>query len=285
MDPRTLITANTPINKANEETALAETLADANKYMPGNPIIAKILNGRAPEEAAKELIANTKLDDVEFRKQLLEGGKEAIENSTDPLIVLMRAVNPDVQKINEEYAAKSGPLQQRAQLAYVNVAKARFAVDGLKNAPDANFTLRLSYGVVKGYKDNGQKIPWATTIGGAYELCDRKSDKFPYDVPPRWHETKTKLDLNTPFNVASTPDIIGGNSGSPVVNTKGEVVGIIFDGNIQSLPWNFMYDDQVGRSVHADGRAILESLRKVYKAEQLAGELAGTGSAQGGASH
>jgi hypothetical protein len=271
-----------PIYKTLEAANLADGLTwMRNEMSPSDPIFQKVLT-REPEGIAENLVWNTRLESIEYRKQLYEGGRAAVEASTDPMIVLMRSIDAEGRAIRQRWDDEvDSVLRQNGSL----IAKVRFDKYGTSVPPDATGTLRLSYGVVKGYKENGQKIPWATTIGGAYELCDRKADKFPWDLPPRWHETKSKLDPNTPFNVAATPDIIGGNSGSPVVNIRGEVVGIIFDGNIQSLPWNFMYDDQVGRAVHADGRAILESLRKVYDAQQLAGELVGTGANQGGAAH
>jgi hypothetical protein len=156
------------------------------------------------------------------------------------------------------------------------IGKALFAKEGLSVPPDATFTLRLSYGAVEGYKLTGKNVPWFTTMGGAYKHAADHGSKPPYELPESWLKAKTSLDLNTPFDVVSTPDIIGGNSGSPVINKNAEVVGIIFDGNIESLPWNFMYSDKVGRAVEVDSRAIIESLHKIYHADALATELTGT---------
>ena len=162
------------------------------------------------------------------------------------------------------------------------IAKIRFATEGTAVYPDATFTLRLSYGAVRGFTEDGQgtapagtKLPYFTTIGGAYEHAAQHSNKDPYRLPTSWMTAKSKIDLETPLNVVQTADIIGGNSGSPVINRAGEVVGIIFDGNIQSLPWNFVYGDAIGRSIHVDSRGILEALRNIYGAGALADELLG----------
>ncbi len=157
-----------------------------------------------------------------------------------------------------------------------SIAKARFAQSGFTQPPDATFTLRLSYGAVKGYQENGKAVPFATNMGGAYEHAAEHNGQPPYNLPESWIKSKPKLDLKTPFNFVSTADIIGGNSGSPTVNKKGEVVGIIFDGNIESLPWNFAFSDVQGRAVSVDSRGIQEALRKIYGATALADELMGT---------
>jgi len=156
-----------------------------------------------------------------------------------------------------------------------DIGKALFAKDGFNVPPDATFTLRLSYGAIEGYKLNSKNIPWFTTMGGAYEHAAKHGDKPPFQLPGSWIKYKSAIDLKTPFDTVSTPDIIGGNSGSPVINKNGEVVGIVFDGNIESLPWNFEYSDKVGRSVEVDSRAIIESLRNIYHADALVNELTG----------
>src|SRR5258708_35826315 len=203
-----------------------------------NPDVQKALNGKAPAEAAKEMVANTKLDDVAVRKQLYEGGQAAIEASTDPLIVAMRAIDPSARVVRKQFEDKVDSVVRRDGTI---VAKARFAQNGFAQPPDATFTLRLSYGPVKGYQENGKTIPFDTNMGGAYEHAAEHGNQSPYNLPESWMKSKAKLDLKTPLNFVSTADIIGGNSGSPTVNKKGEVVGIIFDGNIESLPWNFAF--------------------------------------------
>jgi hypothetical protein len=241
-----------------------------------NPDVQKVLQGKSPADAAKDFIANTKLDDVAVRKQLYEGGKAAVDASTDPLIVAMRSIDADARAARKEFEDKVDSVVRRDGTA---IAKARFAQSGFSQPPDATFTLRLSYGTVKGYQQNGKAIPFDTNMGGAYQHAEEHGSKSPYNLPESWLKAKANLDLKTPFNFVSTADIIGGNSGSPTVNKKGEVVGIIFDGNIESLPWNFAFSDVEGRAVSVDSRGIQESLRKIYGASALADELVGSKSA------
>ena len=193
-----------------------------------------------------------------MRKQLYEGGSVAVQASTDPLIVLMRDIDPAGARMRKQYDDQVDAVEKRAG---AKIARTRFAHSGYDQPPDATFTLRLSYGAVKGYEENGKKIPYFTEIGGAYQHAAENGDKPPYQLPESWMKAKSKLKLDTPLDYVSTADIIGGNSGSPTVNTKGEVVGIIFDGNIQSLEWNFIYEDKQARAVHVDSRGIVEALR------------------------
>jgi len=159
------------------------------------------------------------------------------------------------------------------QQAHARIAKARFAVEGTSTYPDATFTLRLSFGAVKGYEENGKPVPFQTTFAGLYQRSAEHHGRPPFDLPPRWIKRKGKLDLHTPLNFVCTADIIGGNSGSPVVNRNGEFVGIIFDGNLQSLVADFAYTEVQGRAVSVGSPAIVEALRKVYDAKALAEEL------------
>ena len=268
-----------PTYKSLEQVLLAESLSEMQDVLgANNDTVKKALARKSPEERAKEVIEGTKLDDVAVRKQLYDGGQAAVDASTDPLIVLMRTVEPDalaVHKRNEDEV--DSVLRKNAG----TIAKIRFAQGGLSVPPDATFTLRLSYGQVEGYKVNGNKVPWFTTMGGAYVHAAAHGSKPPYQLPESWLKAKSSLNLKTVYDTASTPDIIGGNSGSPVINKNAEVVGIIFDGNIESLPWNFVYDDKQGRSVATDSRAIIEALRKIYRADGLANELTGMQSEAG----
>src|SRR5579871_794142 len=263
-----------PIYKNLDTVLLTDSLGEMQDALgKDNPDVQKVLQGKSPAEAAKDLIANTKLDDVAVRKQLYEGGPAAIEASSDPLIVAMRAIDPDARAARKEFDDKVDSVVRRDGSA---IAKARFAQSGFTQPPDATITLRLSYGQVKGYQENGKAIPFATDLGGAYKHAEKHGSEPPYNLPDSWLKAKSSLDLKTPLNFVSTADIIGGNSGSPTVNKQGEVVGIIFDGDIQSLPWNFAYSDAQGRAVSVDSRGILEALRKVYRATALADELTGT---------
>jgi Peptidase S46 len=273
-----------PVYKSLDTALLADSLADMRDALgQDNPVVQKALNGKAPADAAKEMIANTKLDDVAVRKKLYEGGQAAIEASDDPLIVVMRAIDPDARAVRKQFDDKIDSVVRRDG---TTVAKARFEQSGFAQPPDATFTLRLSYGAVKGYQEDGKAIPYFTNVGGAYEHAAEHNNQSPYNLPESWMNAKSKVDLKTPLNFVSTADIIGGNSGSPTVSRKGEVVGIIFDGNIESLPWNFAYSDAQGRAVSVDSRGIQETLRGVYGATALADELLGTKTqaAKGGAS-
>jgi hypothetical protein len=263
-----------PVYKNLDIVLLADSLTDMRDVLGAdNPDVQKALNGKMPADAAKELVANTKLDDVVVRKQLYEGGQAAIDASTDPLIILMRAIDADARAVRKQFDDKVDSVVRRDG---TTIAKARFTQSGFTQPPDATFTLRLSYGAVKGYEENGKAIPYFTNIGGAYEHAAEHNNQPPYNLPESWMRAKSKLDLKTPLNFVSTADIIGGNSGSPTVNKKGEIVGIIFDGNIESLPWNFAYSDVQGRAVSVDSRGIQKALRGVYGASALADELLGT---------
>ncbi len=263
-----------PVYKNLDVVLLTDSLTEMQDALgKDNPDVQKVLQGKTPAEAAKDMISDTKLDDVAVRKQLYEGGKAAIDASTDPLIVAMRAIDPDARAARKEFDDKVDSVVRRDG---ATIAKARFAQSGFTQPPDATFTLRLSYGAVKGYQENGKAIPFATDMGGAYKHAEEHGSQPPYNLPDSWLKAKTSLNLKTPFNFVSTADIIGGNSGSPTVNKKGEVVGIIFDGNIESLPWNFAYNDVQARAVSVDSRGIQEALRKIYGATSLADELLGT---------
>jgi hypothetical protein len=253
-----------------ELTASLNEMQDA--FGKDNADLQKLLQGKSAADAAKDLIGNTKLEDVAVRKQLYDGGEAAVEASTDPLIVAMRGIDQDARDVRREYEDKVDSVVRRDG---TEIAKARFAQSGFSQPPDATFTLRLSYGVVKGYQDSGKPVPFETNMGGAFEHATANGSKPPYTLPESWIKSKSNLDLKTPLNFVSTADIIGGNSGSPTVNKKGEVVGIIFDGNIQSLPWNFAYNDVQARAVSVDSRGIQEALRKIYGATALADELMG----------
>jgi hypothetical protein len=262
-----------PIYKSLETLTVADSLAQMRDALGAeNPVVRKVLNGKTPEEAAKDLIANTRLEDVSVRKQLYQGGTAAVQASTDPLIALMREIDPDARALRKQYDDKVDAVERRAG---ASISRTRFAHSGYDQPPDATFTLRLSYGAVKGYIENGKKIPCFTTFAGGFQHAAEHDNHPPYQLPESWMKAKSRLQLTTPLNYVSTADIIGGNSGSPTVNQKGEIVGIIFDGNIQSLAWNFVYDDRQARAVHVDSRGILEALRQIYGATGLVDELTG----------
>ena len=274
-----------PIYKSLERVELADSLAEMKEKMPDSAVVSRVLDGKMPAELARYLIDNTKLEDVSVRKQLYEGGKAAIDASSDPLIVVMKEIEPEARAVRKQYDDEIDAVVRQDGAA---IAKIRFATEGTASYPDATFTLRLSYGVMRGYTENGEgptpkgtKLPYVTTIRGAFQHAADHGNKDPYTLPDSWVNAKAKIKLDTPLNAVETADIIGGNSGSPVLNRAGELVGIIFDGNIQSLPWNFVYDDSIGRSIHVDSRGILEALRDIYGAYSLADELTGKSSESG----
>ena len=235
----------------------------------GKPIVHSILAGKSPRARATELVNGTKMNDVAFRKKLYEGGKSAVDAANDPMIALAKLVDGDARALRKTMDEQGEAKQQ----SHAKIAKARFALEGTGSYPDATFTLRLAFGTVKGFEEGGKQIPAHTTIAGLYERAAEHENRPPFDLPKIWVDSKSKLDPKTPFNFVSTADIIGGNSGSPVVDRKGEFVGIIFDGNIQSLVLDFAYSDVQARAVSVDSRGIVEALRHVYRADKLVSEL------------
>ncbi len=235
-----------------------------------NDLVAKVLAGKSPDARAEELVRGTKLKDVAERKRLAHGGMKAIEASTDPMILLARLVDPESRRLRSIY---DNQVDEPRREAYAKIAQARFAVYGKNVCPDATFTLRLSFGLVKGYEEDGKQIPWTTTFGGAFQHAANHDNESPFQLPARWVKEKSKLDLSTPLDFVNTADIIGGNSGSPVVDRGGDLVGIIFDGNIQSLVLDYIYTDQQARAVAVQSAAIAEALKKIYDAERLVSEL------------
>jgi hypothetical protein len=242
-----------------------------------DPFVKAVLEGKSPAERAEELVSGTKLADPAYRKQLLDGGKAAVDASTDAMIVLMRKIDADARAVRKDVEDNVNSVVRRNG-SYI--AKARFKLYGTEIPPDATNTLRLSYGSTKSYTENGKKVSYYTTLGEAFDYAAKHGDKDPYKLPDSWMKAKGKLDLKTQYDSVNTTDIIGGNSGSPAVDRNGEVVGIIFDGNIESLPWNFMYEDAVGRSVITNSTAVVETLKKVYNAPELADELMNAGKAK-----
>nr|WP_243846459.1 S46 family peptidase [Rhizomicrobium palustre] len=224
------------------------------------------LGKRSPEALAAEL-AKSKLGDPAFRKQLWEGGLAAIKASDDPMIKFVLATDAASRSARKAFEDKIAGPEDRATEA---VAKARFAVYGTKTYPDATFSLRLSYGAVEGWNEKGKFVEPFTYYGGLYE---RATGEEPFKLPPRWVEAKGKLNEKTVFDFATTNDIIGGNSGSPLISAKGEVLGAVFDGNIESLGGDFWYDGRVNRTVVASSAAITEALKKIYHQDGLVKEL------------
>jgi hypothetical protein len=262
-----------PIHDDYEQLRLADSLMYlAEQLGYDHPTVRMVLAGKSPQDRAAELIQGTKVKDVAFRKKLWEGGKAAVGASGDPMIALAQAVDPEARKLRKTLESEVTEVKQQA---YAQIAKAKYAIEGSNTYPDATFTLRLAFGTVKGYEENGKHVPAMTTFAGLYERAKEHNHQPPFDLPKRWLERKDKLDLSTPYNFVSTADIIGGNSGSPVINKDAEVVGLIFDGNIQSLVLDFIYTEDQARAVSVASQGIMEALRTVYDADALADELAG----------
>ncbi len=262
--------SSAPVYDDYEIVKLTDSLTDMiTRLGSSDPLVQQVMAGKSPINRATELVTGTKLKDVAVRKQLYSGGASAVSAAKDPMIELARLVDGPAREARRTYESQEEVKQQ----AYSEIAKARFALQGTSSYPDATFTLRLSYGPLKGYEENGKQIPALTTAAGLYQRAAEHNNQPPFDLPKRWLDRKAKLNLNTPFNFVSTADIIGGNSGSPVVNQANEFVGIIFDGNIQSLALDCIYTEKQARAVSVDSAAITEALRKVYDAGALADEL------------
>jgi hypothetical protein len=236
------------------------------------PFIKAVLGARSPAEVAKAAVEGTKLADPAFRRSLVDGGEAAVQASSDPMLVLARAIDPfDRQRIK----AFEDNVESVETAAGEKIGQARFAVYGKSLYPDATFTLRLAYGAVKGYPMNGTQAPPMTTFYGLYDRAYSFGLKPPYNLPPRYLERRSKVNLAGPLDFVSTCDVVGGNSGSPVVNQQGELVGLIFDGNIESLVGDFGYYEVNNRAVAVHSAAIIEALRELYDASPLADELEG----------
>ncbi len=260
-------------------------LADGLQFLaitlgPDSDLVKKVLAGKSPRERAYELVSGTQLRDPKVRTKLWDGITAAAKEGKtfdlaalhDPMIELARLADAPSRAVRKRF---ENEVDEPKRQAYAALAKAKFAMDGDKVYPDATFTLRLAFGTVTGYKEDGKNVPAFTTLDGLYARSAEQGNKGPFELPKRWVEKKDKLDLKTPFNFVCTADIIGGNSGSPVINRNAEVVGLIFDGNIQSLVLDFIYTQDTARAVSVDSRAIVEALRKVYDATDLANELTG----------
>jgi len=245
---------------------------DLEQLGPNDPLVKAVLDGRTPAETAKQLISGTKMGDAAFRKSLVDGGQAAVDASTDPLIAMARRIDPIRREQIKWFDENVTSVQQRTG---EQLGKARFAVYGHNTYPDATFTLRLSYGQAKGYPMNGTIAPYKTTFYGLYDRAASFDYKDPFELPKHYLDGKDKVDLTTPFNFVTTNDIIGGNSGSPVVNRTGEIVGLIFDGNIESLVGDYVYDGSANRAVAVHTAAMTEAMKKLYGAEKLVDEILG----------
>lgn len=261
-----------PIYPGLERLTLAESLSQmAETLGSDNPLVTQVLAGHSPAERAAELVSGTTIADVAARKRFVSGGLTAMQSSTDPMIAVARLLEPTFRALQKQSEAEITGVDQAA---YAKIAQAQLAAAAGKPVyPDATFTLRLSYGTVAGYSQEGKAVPAFTQMGDLFPYAARHDNLPPYQISPLWEQAKSKIAPGTPFNFVCTADIIGGNSGSPVVNKKGELVGIIFDGNLQGLGSDYAYTETQARAVAVDSEAIIEALRHVYGDDALANEL------------
>lgn len=266
------LASTTPIDTLQERMLLTQWFEAMQAALPAtDPVLKAALKGRTPAEAAGAMVRGSKISTAAEREALIKGGAPAVTASQDPFILLAATIDPLDRAVTKEWTALADREAEQDEV----VARALLAVFGNSVAPDATFSLRISDGQILRYPYNGTIAQPFTTFYGLYDRADGFSGVPPFDLTAKWQAARNTLDLSTPFNVAGTPDIIGGNSGSPVINANAEVVGLIFDGNIEMLPNRFLYTERVARSVWVDSRGIIEGLRKVYNAGALADEMTG----------
>jgi hypothetical protein len=260
--------------KDGDRMKLEGRLALAKQFLAADdPLVVAMKLKELEPKAAVDRLMNSKLFDAEFRAELIKGGREAVEKSDDPLIATIRTAQAVLEQMQTRLQTEIEPVETE------NLAKlgeARFKVYGKTRYPDATFTLRLSYGTVKGYDAGTTKVPHKTTFNGLYERNAAFDNKAPFHLPKRWFDKQKSIEMSTPLNFVCTADIIGGNSGSPIINKDAEVVGLIFDGNIESLPGNYWYDARYNRAVGVHSAGIIEALKKVYGEDELAKEITGS---------
>ena len=264
--------AVTPIYDELEIFNLTDSLIQLQKEFGNYQEVKWLFAGKLAEDVAKDLVTGTKLRDVEVRKKYLDSELDAVYLSDDPMIKLALLVDPISRGLRKKYQTEAESVETRNGAL---IARALFKLKGTSIPPDATSTLRLSFGVVKTYMESGKKIPFATTFQGLYDKAAKFKNKPPYELPASFIKNKAQLKLNTPLNFIATCDSIGGNSGSPVINRRGEFSGVLFDGNIQSLPARFVYSDEQNRSVMVHSQGIIEALLKIYNAKPLVDELLG----------
>jgi hypothetical protein len=232
-----------------------------------HPVVKQVLGKESPEALARRVVAGSKLRDPKVRQRLFEGGEKAVDAAKDPMIELVRALDPAARQVRKLYEDEIESVFKKNEEL---IAKARFAIFGTSIYPDATFSARLSYGGVRGYTENGQPVAPITVIGGKW---DRATGQEPFAIPPSWQKARSRVDMNTPYNFVSDNDIIGGNSGSPTINRNGEIVGLIFDGNIHSLGGEYGFDPSLNRAISVHSASIVEALDKIYGGKRILEEL------------
>ncbi|SMP47004.1 dipeptidyl-peptidase 7. Serine peptidase. MEROPS family S46 [Neorhodopirellula lusitana] len=266
----TRLTSPAPLYDDLQRVKLADEIALLMERRGGDDeLVREVLAGRSPQEVAAELVAQTKIGDPAVREELIAGGYNAVLGSNDPMVQLARKIEPVFRSVRQT----TDQLDEREKQAYAQISRIITAAEGTSGYPDATFTLRLAFGTVKGYRENGQPVEPTTDLAGAFTHSAEHEGQEDFDLPQSWLDAKESLDLTTQLNFVSTADIIGGNSGSPVVDRKGNLVGLIFDGNIQSLTSDYLYSDAQSRAVSVSGVGIKEAIRKIYQAPSLADQL------------
>ncbi len=261
-----------PVDTTAEIMTLTAYFTQMQKDLPAaDPLVRMVLAGRTPEAAAREMVQGSQIVAPDQRQALIQGGAAAVKASTDPFIKLALFIDPQERQITKQVT----DLNARDAQASERIARALLAVFGNTVSPDATFSLRIQDGEVMGYRYNGTIAPPFTTFYGMYDRSYSFGQRPPFDLPARWTTHRDSLNLSTPLDAVSTSDIIGGNSGSPVINKNAEIVGLVFDGNIEDQPLRFLYSEAVGRAVWVDSRGIIEALRHVYDAGPLADEMTG----------
>jgi V8-like Glu-specific endopeptidase len=264
------ILGNTPVYPDFEQVTLSFSLDKLREILgPDDPLVRKLLSVESPESLAANLVTGSKLADAATRKALWDGGDAAVQASSDPMIALARNIDAEARALRKTYEDE---VQAPVASAQERIARARFATLGANTYPDATFTLRLSFGAVQGWTEKGQDIAPFTQLQRLYE---RATGKDPFRLPQAWLDARGKLDMSTPFNYVTTNDIVGGSSGSPVVDAQGRLVGLTFDGNIHSIAGSFWYDGRMNRAVAVHPRIIITALRDVYGADGLVKEILG----------
>jgi hypothetical protein len=263
-----VLLAETPFYPDREEIALSLGLSRMREYLgPDHPVVARLTRSTSPEALAADLVAKSRLGDPAYRRQLWDGGTAAVAASDDPMIRLAVSVDADARAVRKRYEDEvEAPVDAAAE----RIAAARFAAYGTSVYPDATFTLRLNYGTVQGWIEGGQPVAPFTYLDRAYE---RHTGAEPFKLPERWLKARDRLDPRTPFNLSTNNDIVGGNSGSPLVNAKGEMVGLIFDGNIHSISGTYWFDTEKNRAVAVHPAIMRVALTDIYGADWLAQEL------------
>jgi V8-like Glu-specific endopeptidase len=260
--------ARVPVYPELEVMTLSFSLERMREWLgPDDPVVRGLLSTESPQSLATRLIAETKLDDAEVRKQLWLGGKAAVDGSRDPMIVVARSVDANARAVRKRY---EDTVEAPIAAAALRIAAARFKTYGTNVYPDATFTLRLNYGTVQGWLEHGAAVQPFTFLGRAFE---RATGATPFKIPDSWMNVRAQLDMGTPFCISTTNDIVGGNSGSPLIDASGKIVGLMFDGNIHSIAGHYWFDPATNRAIALHPAIIREALNKVYGAKALLSEL------------